>query len=539
MKKLSKYSLAVIALALTVSACKKEIKTGNLNTGDFPATETPLKDAASFPVGVAINYGPLTNEPKFLETVKRDFDQVVMGYEMKHGAIVQSNGSYSYANADAMIAAVGSMDVYGHTLMWHQNQNATYLKSFAGITIPAAAELSTNGNFEGGQTGWSIFNTNGATITWVTGDAANAHGGNGYMKVVNPTAQTGNQWKVQVSSAAFATTPGKQYIISYWVRAASPGGSIRLSSGPTNAQYQGDQTINTTWQQVTWTITANLTSTTFLFDMGQVANTYYIDDVSVKEVIAAPSGAQIATKVDQALNDWITNTVNHFKSKVRAWDVVNEPYTDGSPALRNNSNTSTTPADVFVWTEYLGRFGILKAFNYAKAADPTAEFYINDYNLESNSAKLDSVIALAAWLKTNGAKVDGIGTQMHVNVNASYAGIDKMFQKLAATGLKIRVSELDVRLNPVNKPDYASVPVPATMYASQADMYMYIVKSYIANIPAAQRAGITVWGVNDKNSWLYSPLSSNANVHDYPLLYNDDYARKPAYSGFIQALKGQ
>jgi hypothetical protein len=68
------------------------------------------------------------------------------------------------------------------------------------------------------------------------------------MKVVNPTAQTGNQWKVQVSSAAFATTPGKQYVHFLLGKSSIPGGSIRLSTGPTSAQYQGDQTIGTTYQ---------------------------------------------------------------------------------------------------------------------------------------------------------------------------------------------------------------------------------------------------------------------------------------------------
>jgi hypothetical protein len=87
-----------------------------------------------------------------------------------------------------------------------------------------------------------------------------------------------------VSSTAFPTTIGKQYVISYWVRSAAPGGSIRLSTGPSSAQYQTDQAIGTEWQQIAWTITASIASTTFLFDMGQVATTYYIDDVSVKEV---------------------------------------------------------------------------------------------------------------------------------------------------------------------------------------------------------------------------------------------------------------
>ncbi|MCB2376397.1 T9SS type A sorting domain-containing protein [Hymenobacter sp. BT635] len=158
-----------------------------------------------------------------------------------------------------------------------------WLKIDEGPFQAVSSQLVGNGGFESGLTGWTTLNTTGATITANT-VAAEAHTGTGSMKVVNPTAQPGNQWRVQVTSAAFPTTVGKQYTISYWVRAAAPGGSIRLSTGPSGAQYQADQTIGTAWQQVSWTITAGVASTTFLFDMGQVANTYYIDDASVKEV---------------------------------------------------------------------------------------------------------------------------------------------------------------------------------------------------------------------------------------------------------------
>ena len=158
-----------------------------------------------------------------------------------------------------------------------------WLKIDNGNYEAVSSQLLANPGFENGLTGWATLNTNGATIAANT-VAADAHSGSNSLKVINPTAQTGNQWKVQVSSAAFPTTIGKQYVISYWVRAAAAGGSIRLSTGPSSAQYQADQTIGTTWQQVSWTITASLASTTFLFDMGQVANTYYLDDASVKEV---------------------------------------------------------------------------------------------------------------------------------------------------------------------------------------------------------------------------------------------------------------
>ena len=38
-----------------------------------------------------------------------------------------------------------------------------------------------------------------------------------------------------------------------------------------------------------------------------------------------------------------------------------------------------------------------------------------------------------------GAKIDGIGSQIHININLWKQGIDNMFRKLAATGLKIKV----------------------------------------------------------------------------------------------------
>jgi endo-1,4-beta-xylanase len=521
--------LPTVLLILSFCACTKMKDVSILDTGGYTDTTTLLKDIGNGGfIGVAIDYPAMVTNSIYSGVVKRDFNQVTFGNLMKHSSIVKDNGTMEFTNTDALVAAVGTMDIFGHTLGWHSQQNTIYLKSYSGLVVPAATELATNPGFEvGGMSGWSIFNTNGATIA-ASSLAGEARSGTTCMKVINPTAQTGNQWKVQVSSAAFATTPGKQYTIAYWVKAASAGGSIRLSTGPTASQYQGDQTIGTAYQLISWQITATLTSTTFLFDMGQNANTYFIDDVSVKEVIPTPGGAQIAAKLDTALGNFITTMVTRYKAKVKAWDVINELFDDNGN-LRNNSNTSITPTDVLVWSNYLGRDYALKAFNYAKAADPAALLFINDYNLESRPAKLDSLIAMVAELKGKGAKIDGIGTQLHISRTASYDGIDKMFQKLAATGLKIHVSELDVKINPGVVPGYILTPLEQNY---QGQMYYYVVNSYLKNIPKAQQYGITVWGVSDNTSWLYN------SGKEFPLMYNADFSRKQAYAAVAKALKG-
>lgn len=521
--------LPAFIMATIVVSCTKMDKINILNTGSFTDTSASLKDAAGITLGVAVDYTPMTSDAGYSAVAKRDFDAVTFGYEMKHGAIVQDNGTLNFTKADALVNAAAGLEVYGHTLGWHQNQNATYLKNYAGIVLPAAVNLLANGGFESGSgssfTNWSAYN--GASSFSAGSGASEVNSGSRSLKVTN--AASGAQYTVQFASDLFNTKIGTQYIVSFYIKATAAGGSMRLSTQPT-AQYQGDQTIGTTFTQVTWTFTAKDAQTRILFDMGAKADTYLIDDAAVNEVVPAPSATQVASKVDTALGNFITNSVTHFKGKVKAWDVVNELFSDDG-TLRNNTNTPTPSGatDYFVWSNYLGRDYALKAFNYAKAADPTALLFINDYALESNNTKLDSLIAMVTELKGKGAKVDGIGTQMHISWNSSYAGIDAMMKKLAATGLLIRISELDVKINPVPKIGFILTPTQA---AYQADMYKYVIKSYLANIPKAQQYGITIWGITDNTSWLYK------SGQDYPLLYNANYTRKPAYSGVLQALKG-
>jgi endo-1,4-beta-xylanase len=213
--------------------------------------------------------------------------------------------------------------------------------------------------------------------------------------------------------------------------------------------------------------------------------------------------------------------------------VVNEVISP-SGAYRTIANSSDvgdkTAGDILFWSEYMGRDYVYKAFKYAEAADATAKLFINDYALESTPAKVDSLIALVKELKGRGAKVDGIGTQMHIAWNTTYTGIDAMMQKLAATGLLIHLSELDVKANPFSKPSFS---MTALDYNYQADMYKYAIASYIKYIPKAQQYRITVWGITDNTSWLYK------NGQDYPLLYNADYSKKQAYAAVLQALKVQ
>lgn len=533
--------LLVLAVPILFAACRKGPDTNTLETGDFPSTETPLRDAADFPIGAAVSGTPFLNDAGYSGVVKRDFDGVTFEWLMKHGAIVEDNGTLNFANTDALVNAVGSQEIFGHTLAWHENVNSVYLKNFAGITIPDAAEMLLNGNFEAGGgalTNWNPFNLQNSSTWGPTTTASEVHTGTRAMRVQANVGDPTGQWKVQIASDLVDTEVGKQYRISYYAKAASGTGSIRLSTataGGGSAQYQGDQAIPSgTWTQIIWTITANSPQTRVVIDMGAQVNTYFLDEFSMKEVVTAPSGPAIAAKLEEALEDFITTTVSRYKGKVRAWDVLNEPMSPGGDYRTSQNSTDisgiATRENFLMWSDYMGRDYALKAFQFAAAADPTADLYINDFGLESSAAKTDSLIALVTELKAKGAKIDGIGTQMHLaRSNINYGGIDRMMQKLAATGLKVRISELDVRVVQSN----ASGGMTPEFAGYQAAIYKYAIESYMKHVPVAQRAGITIWGVNDANSWLYNGGA------EFPLLYDNSYNKKPAYAAVLQALQGK
>lgn len=538
---MKKRLLGCLFVLAALAACKKDPE----NSGITPPPPTPpivetepLKSVAIFPIAAAGSNAAFITNATSSVILSRDFNGITFENEMKNNALVNSSGGYNFTTADAMVAAAraANIQIHGHVLAWHAQAQGNYYRSILNAASPGATNLVQNAGFENGDaTGFlnfTVFNSGNpagtATITAGSG-AAEVHAGTRSLKVVNPVAYNTEHWRVQVATDPIPLVAGKQYQVSYWVKSAAADGSIRLSTQPTPL-YQADQAIGTSWQQVSWLITANEAQTRIVFDMGRNKNTYFIDDVSVNELITTGGNTDNYTKVDSLLKATIEQIAGHFKGKVRGWDVINEMFADGpAGAIRNNTNTANATADdVFVWSNYLGRdFGV-KAFTYAAKADPAARLFINDYNLEFSAAKLDSLIAYVAEIRGRGAKVDGIGTQMHVSLNTSKSQIDNHFIKLAATGLLVHISELDIGVNTSNA---TSLVFTEALETAQAEMYNYIITSYMRHVPKPQRYGVTIWGLLDNQSWRYN------NGADYPLLYNPAGAKKKAYTSVLNALK--
>ncbi len=213
----------------------------------------------------------------------------------------------------------------------------------------------------------------------------------------------------------------------------------------------------------------------------------------------------------------IQTVVAHFKGKVTSWDVVNEDFED--TGIPRNS----------IWRQKLGDDYVARCFQYAHEADPDALLFYNDYGHEYSAAKRTAIIAMVTSFKTRGIPIHGIGMQFHTTHTQSDANIRDAINTAAATGLKVHLSELDVRLN---NNRVQGLTFTSTLAQQQALRYKFIVQTY-NTIPAAQKFGITTWNVGDADSW----IPSWQGAPDWPLPFDAGYKRKPAYAAIIEAVK--
>lgn len=482
--------------------------------------------------------------------VNSNFDEITLGYEMKHGAVVQADGSTSLKNVQSLLNAAASagVSVFGHTLAWHANQNATYLNGLiAPVVIPSSGgptwDLVTAADFETDNATNYQSNTNAVASFSAVGEGK---GGVGRaLKISNASVRT-NDYDAQLFlKFSPAVKAGEKYELKMDVRSdATASYSTQAHTTPGNYKWYaffGTISSTPTWTTYTYVvdITADMaTSQTIAFNLGKTATTYYFDNITLKKynplggvTIVEKTAEEKKTLVSTALEKWIKDIVTVSKGQVKAWDVVNEPMDDGRPTeLKTGVGKTNLAADEFYWQDYMGKDYALKAFQWARQyGNATDIHFINDYNLEYSIDKCKGLIAYVKYLEDKGAKIDGIGTQMHIVATSNKAKIDEMFTLLAATGKLIKISELDMGFEGNVKTAQAT----PQQYAAQAEMYKYVVKRYFELIPAVQRYGITIWAPQD------SPASSSWRAGEPIGLWTEGLVRKPAYVGVAEGLKNK
>jgi endo-1,4-beta-xylanase len=222
------------------------------------------------------------------------------------------------------------------------------------------------------------------------------------------------------------------------------------------------------------------------------------------------SGNFNATDLRSIMRNHIANVAGHYAGKLYSWDVVNEPFNEDG--TRRSS----------IWQTTLGDGYIADALRAARAADPTAKLYINDFNIEGVNAKSTAMFNLAQSLLSQGVPLDGIGIQAHLILGQVPASMQQNMQRFANLGLDVAITELDVRMQ---------TPADSNKLTQQANDYSAVTKDCLA---VTRCVGITVWGIGEPDSWIPGTFPGQGAA----LLFDQNYQQRPAYAAVVTALGG-
>ena len=133
--------------------------------------------------------------------------------------------------------------------------------------------------------------------------------------------------------------------------------------------------------------------------------------------------ARFAAEFDR----YVSTVAGRYRGRVVGWDVVNEAVAEDGDGLRD-----------CVYARKLGPEAyIVRAFRQARAADPDAVLFLNDYNLENNPRKGATFLRLVERLLAQGAPIGGIGTQSHLDIDIPAGQIRDFLRDAGSLGLPV------------------------------------------------------------------------------------------------------
>ena len=248
------------------------------------------------------------------------------------------------------------------------------------------------------------------------------------------------------------------------------------------------------------------------------------------------TGSFSTFELKSILEEHITSVMQGVKAAAGksplAWDVVNEA-TNSTAFFKPNRWYPAVPDYVDV------------AFRAARAADPDALLFYNDYGVaELGGAKAEQMYAMVASMRARGVPIDGVGLQAHLTLGgaddvdgysddikgrsrapASEQAVAANIARYGNLGLYVHITELDVKC-----PD----PCDDAKLSQQADVYGRMLRACLANPGVC--TSFETWGFTDQYTWLTGKRCPAAACH--PLPFDEKYSPKPAAARMLWELHG-
>lgn len=301
MKLNKKYFLA-LAPALLMTSCADYFDTANYLV-EQPESDArlayldeykPMKEYVNRSAHPGFLLGTGVNAEEFIKgegvylLTKSNFDMITAGNAMKYSSVVKDNGDMDFGTVRDFVSAAenAGLQVYGHTLCWHSQQNVKYLNS-----LLADKELEVDPNQKNEVVDYELdFGTLDSYTMWHQAPDATVFSINkeeGCLQIDNPEAVS--TWQVQYFTFDNVNlVKGQEYQLSVTVRATSEG-AIQGNVGGWSDNAGIRIGYSTDWETKTITFTnVNEGGCHGLFQTGDLVGTIQYKNLKISH-FEAPS----------------------------------------------------------------------------------------------------------------------------------------------------------------------------------------------------------------------------------------------------------
>lgn len=500
MKKIHNILLASAAASMLLTGCVEDFDTS------YPAGEKPenvamddltrgyevLKNYTGMKLGANLTIADLKAANTSFSTVLANFNEVNVVDGFSHAAVVADDGTVSAdASKDAVDAAIAAGLVPTASLFAPNAWNMTVMKEATKDTWVEGenVDLHQKYDFESSAIG-DVFGTDKDSKV-----AKDPTGKNGKSLCIKKAAKF-IEFPVNLPEGASLSTI-KTISFDYYSSNVKKDVVIRVKVGDKALQLRnfGIPTKAKTWETFKVDLSkVNLTETfdadalkssniTLVIGQAAVPQQVYVDNIDIYAPYQKPGYykprpvEEKAADVKKAMFAYVDSVMQNYGDKVQAWNVASNLIEDLFYSLKSSENMGAT--DEFYPNDYLDENWVADVCKEIHSKKADAKLFYSEENMLTDAAKTEAAINYINQWNVAGAQIEGIDAKLDVPYNSSSlaetkANIDNLLATLKASGLQVRLSDMNVYLADASGTIADQSKATFEDYKGMAELYAYI-----------------------------------------------------------------
>lgn len=547
MKKIHNILLASAAATLLLTGCVEDFDTS------YPAGEKPenvamddltrgyevLKNYTGMKLGANLTIADLKAANTSFSTVLANFNEVNVVDGFSHAAVVADDGTVSAdASKDEVGAAIAAGLVPTASLFAPNAWNMTVMKEATKDTWVDGenVDLHQKYDFESSAIG-DVFGTDKDSKV-----AKDPTGKNGKSLCIKKAAKF-IEFPVNLPEGASLSTI-KTISFDYYSSNVKKNVVIRVKVGDKAKELRnfGVPTKAKTWE--TFMVDLSKIDFTEAFDaddmkssnislvIGQAAvpQQVYVDNIDIYAPYQKPGYykprpvEEKAADVKKAMFAYVDSVMQNYGDKVQAWNVASNLIEDLFYSLKSSENMVADGE--FYPNDYMDENWVADVCKEIHSKKADAKLFYSEENLLTDAEKTEAAINYIKQWNEAGAKIEGIDAKLDVPYNSSSvaeakANVDILLAKLKASGLQVRLSDMNVYLADASGTVADQSMATFEDYKGMAELYAYILNK------AQDVLGDKLYGVS------FSTINQGATGVG---LWNH-FNRLPTYVGVVNGLQ--